>query len=661
MVMEAQLDGKRVVSPGLGADVGDLPAAEIKAGRAGRAAPLPPELHPLLEDYPRPFLEAIARRARQIGAGGDEVLRCAGLLSRGEATARLATHLGVREITDPAQLPQPPEGEARGAWARAVLRTGILAGSDDTGLPWFTMAVEGRAVRRLTRALRIEPALKRRLRLVSPDRLRTFVTSHAWEAISHEAAFGFRDAAPDKSAGTLRAGRALLVLAGLVLMALALGSWLSAAVTVLAVQGVLSIVFLAWCGLRLAGCAVEASEPPPARLPEDRELPVYSVLIPLYKEAEIVPRLVEGLKALDYPPEKLDIKLVVEADDALTRAAIATLGLPAHMEEVAVAPVGPCTKPKALNAALALTRGSYVAVYDAEDQPEPAQLRLALAEFRRSGPRVACVQARLCIENGADSWISGHFAAEYAGQFDVLLPILSTLNLPILLGGTSNHFRRDVLERLGGWDPFNVTEDADLGVRLVRAGWATRVISSTTYEEAPTSRRVWLGQRARWLKGWAQTLLVHGRHPRTLLRDLGWRSTTALLVLTAGPYASALVHPFCMAVLVWQGAQGLLGVPCASVAEVMISALTYTTLAVGYAGTALSMAVGLARRGERVRPLLVATIPIYWLLLSLAAWRAVFDLVLRPHHWEKTQHGASTRPSRFAPQPMGHASGSGEH
>lgn len=645
-VTEPRVAEPGVSEPGVtGQDVAEPDVAEREAAcrrRDGVPARLPVELSAFEGYFPLPFLHAVAWRARQLGVGGDEALRCAGLVSAAEATERLGAHLGLDVVgcgdaLDPLAAPD----EEMAAWGRGALRTGVMGALDQKGRPRFTLAVEGRRARRLVRALRFDKGLRGRLRLVPRDLLQNHVMAHAGEAMAGAAAFGFRDAAPDKSAGALNAARLLLKLALLAGAALAAGCLLSPLVTLLLIQGGLSFIFLAWFALRLAGCRLEpesAALRPPL---EDRQLPVYSILIPLYKEAESVPVLVKAMAALDYPPEKLDIKLVVEADDALTRAAIANATLPPFMEEVAVPAIGPRTKPKALNMALAFTRGSFVAIYDAEDQPEPDQLRRALAAFRDGGPDVACVQARLCIDNGAESWISGHFAAEYAGQFDVLLPVLSALGLPILLGGTSNHFRRDVLERLGGWDPFNVTEDADLGVRLARAGWRTLVIDSTTYEEAPLSISAWLGQRARWLKGWAQTLLVHGRHPRALVRDLGWRATFALLVLTAGPFASALLHPFCVAVLAWQAGQGVLGLPAGSLAEALVSALTYSTLAVGYGGTALAIGVGLARRGERLRQTLAWSIPFYWLLLSLAAWKALVELVRRPYHWQKTQHGLS--------------------
>ncbi|MFG1432306.1 glycosyltransferase [Xanthobacter sp. V2C-8] len=616
--------------------------------------PLPPELAAFTPILPEPLLRRALSRARALGVGGDEVLRCAGRVEDHEAAAAVARHLGLPLVETVDGLAPPADrapGEAAG-WARALLRTGVHAGLDHQGRVVFTLAPRGRAITRLARALRVDPRLGGRTRLIAPGALRRQVAEEAGLAIANDAAFAFRDASPAQSAGALDAARALFRMAAVVAGAGALGWLLAPGVAFLVAQAFLSVIFLAWIALRLAGCSFNALEDEPAPRIEERHLPVYTLLIPLYKEAASVPRLVAAMRALDYPPEKLDIKLVVEADDAETRGAIAALGLPVHMEEVAVPNVGPRTKPKALNMALAFARGTYVAVFDAEDQPEPDQLRRALAAFWRGGPKVACVQARLCADNGDESWISGHFAAEYAGQFDVLLPVLSALKLPILLGGTSNHFRRDILEQAGGWDPFNVTEDADLGIRLARAGWRTEVIAATTFEEAPVTLKAWLGQRTRWMKGWAQTLLVHGREPRRLWRDLGWRNALAVTVLTAGPFASALLHPFCLGLLSWHLVQGELGQPSASWAEVLTSALTYVTLAVGYGGTALTLRVGLARRGERLRAGLLWSIPLYWLLMSFCAWRALTDLVKRPYHWEKTAHGISTRRVPLKAQPL---------
>lgn len=265
----------------------------------------------------------------------------------------------------------------------------------------------------------------------------------------------------------------------------------------------LSIVLLR--GLGLLTLLSRARRPPsPPRQGIDHELPIYSILVPLYREAEVVPDLVKALAAIDYPAHRLDVLLIAEEEDVATQAAIAAAALAPNTRMVVVPPGRPRTKPRALNFALEFARGAYVVVFDAEDVPEPSQLRRALA-LLRSDARLGCVQARLVIYNTRASWLTAQFALEYAALFEGLLPALERLGLPIPLGGTSNHFPRAVLEDLGRWDPYNVTEDADLGLRLARAGLEVRMLDCQTWEEAPSSFRVWRGQRTRWLKGWMQT------------------------------------------------------------------------------------------------------------------------------------------------------------
>ncbi|MDB5626777.1 MAG: glycosyl transferase, family 2, partial [Tardiphaga sp.] len=225
------------------------------------------------------------------------------------------------------------------------------------------------------------------------------------------------------------------------------------------------------------------------------------MIVALYREDRSVPQLLNALDALDYPREKLDIILAVEADDVATRFAIRRFGAP-HLRVIVAPDVGPRTKPKALNCALPFARGSVIAVFDAEDQPDPGQLRAAIEALRTGGSDVACAQASLCIHNVTDSLFTRMFAAEYAGQFDKVLPGLTEMALPLPLGGTSNHFRADALRAVGGWDAWNVTEDADLGLRLARFGYRAVTFASTTREEAPIRFMPWLKQRSRWMKGW---------------------------------------------------------------------------------------------------------------------------------------------------------------
>ena len=283
----------------------------------------------------------------------------------------------------------------------------------------------------------------------------------------------------------------------------------------------LCIVFLASAALRVSSALIGRDPPTDAARVSDDRLPIYTIICALYREAPVVEDLVAYIRALDYPREKLDVKFVIEPDDDETSDALAGLDL-GHPFEIITAPeVGPRTKPKALNVALPFARGSFTVIFDAEDRPEPNQLRQVFDAFMAGGDRLACVQARLTIDNTADGWLARMFTAEYAGQFDAFLPGLAALGLPIPLGGSSNHFRTSVLRQLGGWDPYNVTEDADLGIRLCRFGYRTAVVASSTYEEAPAYIRPWLKQRTRWFKGWMQTWLVHMRRPRQLLRDLG--------------------------------------------------------------------------------------------------------------------------------------------
>ena len=373
----------------------------------------------------------------------------------------------------------------------------------------------------------------------------------------------------------------------------------------------------------------------------DAELPRYSALVPLYREAEIVPDLVEAMAAIDYPSAKLEILLVLEASDTDTREALAGLDLPGNIRPVVVPEKGPRTKPKALNYALELVKSPYVVVYDAEDIPEPDQLRRALATFMKGGTEIACVQARLGIHNARQGWLARQFTIEYASLFDGQLPALQRLGLPIPLGGTSNHFRVDRLKQVGGWDPYNVTEDADLGFRLARAGYRTLTIPTTTWEEAPIALGSWVRQRTRWLKGWMQTYLVHTRRGAGSRRALGWRTWLGLHVLMGGMLLSALVHPFVLVAIAWLALSGDLLAPDAEIWERVLVWIGLTNFALGYASAMLAAAVASWRRGWRWLSLEALLMPVYWLLISFASYRALMQLISAPHLWEKTAHGHS--------------------
>lgn len=399
------------------------------------------------------------------------------------------------------------------------------------------------------------------------------------------------------------------------------------------------VLFLAVAAMRAASLFLPiAEEQSPPQLSDDA-LPVYTVMVALFREIEVVDQLVNALAALDYPPDKLDIKLVLEQEDIATRRYLAAKPLPAHFEVLVVPHNKPQTKPKALNHALAFARGEIVAVYDAEDIPDRDQLRIAAAAFAAAPQSLACLQARLAFYNPHENWFTRQFSIEYAALFDLLLPMLAHNGLPLPLGGTSNHFRVSVLRKVGAWDPHNVTEDADLGLRLARFGWQVGVIDSTTHEEANCRFGNWLHQRARWLKGWMQTWLVHMRSPFRLWRDLGtWRFIVAQIMML-GMIVTALLHPVFLAYAAWAVASGsLLASPPDVLSSVLIG-FGIVVLITGYGFAIAAGARGLLERGLSGMWLSLAGMPVYWLLVSAGGWLALWQFVSRPHHWNKTMHG----------------------
>ena len=392
-------------------------------------------------------------------------------------------------------------------------------------------------------------------------------------------------------------------------------------------------------------CAL-ASSGKPRPVPDfpiaEHRLPVYTVVVPLYEEARIVPDLVAGLEALDYPKSKLDFKMMVEIDDADTIAALERCNLPACYE-IIVLPAGrPQTKPRALNYALCAARGDLLTVYDAEDRPHPRQLRDAVAVFARRPSTVACLQAQLAVDHLTETWLTRMFGLEYAALFDVIKPGLASLNLPVPLGGTSNHFRTSALRRVGAWDAWNVTEDIDLGFRLARFGYSVETLWSTTYEEAPLTLGRWLPQRSRWLKGWMVTLGVHTRQPTRLFRELGFWPGLSVAVSLLGTILSCLLGPVFVALVTLQAVTGALFRPVTTT-DVVLSVASLYLLGLGIACTVVPIVVGLKRRSRLDLVLWIVTVPAYLGLVSLAAWRALFELVREPFGWNKTMHGMALR------------------
>ncbi len=410
---------------------------------------------------------------------------------------------------------------------------------------------------------------------------------------------------------------------------------------VLALNTALLLLFAAFATLRWAAlfAHLDRRRRAPREEPEPERWPFYSIVAALHREPEHARRLAWTLAALDYPAERREILLVCEADDRATLDALTSGPLPQGVRILRLPDIAPRTKPKACSAALSVARGELVVLYDAEDTPAPDQLKRAAARFASSPESLACLQTRLRYADARRNWLSRQFDIEYAGHFDILLPLLSAWRLPLPLGGAGNHFRLSALKAVGGWDPFNVTEDADLGYRFAALGYRTEVLDSTTWELATSALGPWTAQRARWVKGYLQTLLVHTRRP--ILHALGAGPAAYIWMLTVlgGSIASYFLYPllfaYAIACLVF-GVETSVFDPRGPLFALNATLAIYG----GLAAYATVIAGALNRRvasGARLLWLLLTT-PIYRFWCSAAALAGFADLCLRPHHWRKTPH-----------------------
>jgi len=437
-------------------------------------------------------------------------------------------------------------------------------------------------------------------------------------------------------------GFALGCLAMAALLLFSAGIWFVALVAVLSVSCVICGVLRFLSAWRSLPTATRFDLPAAYRNPAIR-WPDYTVLVPLYKEGDVVPGLVAAMARLDYPADRLQVLFLVESDDLETANALRQQNLPSHMELLIVPDGSPRTKPRALSYGLAQATGTYMTVFDAEDHPEADQLKKAAVLFSLLPKDLVCLQARLEIDNANESFVSRQFALEYATLFDQLLPWFFQQRLPFPLSGTSNHFRREALEQVGGWDRYNVTEDADLGIRLARFGYRTGVFPSRTFEEAPVRFQNWFAQRARWHKGWLQTICVHARDPKLVVDELGWRATAALAGFYGASFLLIAFHPV-FVVLLAAYAGGLLDPPVAeTVMETFFLWLSASAALVGYGGGVVAILTAAQRNRLRPRLTDALLLPLYWFLTGLAFYRAVYEFLRDPYHWNKTAHGGTQR------------------
>lgn len=376
-------------------------------------------------------------------------------------------------------------------------------------------------------------------------------------------------------------------------------------------------------------------EPPPL---SNHLLPTYTLLIPMYDEAPSIPHLLNALEDIDYPIDKLDIKLILEESDKATFEAIKKHQPLPHYHVIKVPAQGNLrTKPRACNYALQFARGELITIYDAEDRPDPKQLRRVAALFATQSKEIACVQCKLNFYNRNEHWLARLFSIEYSQLFDTYLPALQSLNMPIPLGGTSNHLHVSRLKSVGAWDPFNVTEDADLGVRLALLGKHTVVLNSLTMEEAPITIKAWLNQRSRWIKGHMQTWMVYMRQPRKLYHAIGGHGFLGFQLFVGTPSLVYLTAPIMWCIgLFWA-----LGIIPDGLIPAWMLILNLLILVTAFAGHIWQALITIRLQGWDGMTKAAIAYPLYWFLHSAASFKALYQFIFRPHYWEKTSHGAS--------------------
>lgn len=589
------------------------------------------------------YLIAAARLAHKEGVSPDRALLASGAIEETFFYRCLARHLGVSFIDEPLRLldvavktyPQPHHA-------------GLVAYTGPEGPAWLA-APRDKGLTTLLGNMK-RGGQKTRLAITTPSHLSRSLREAARRKIAAEASFSLLSADADLSAQSgLNLKQQFFIGAG------SFGAALSVLIPAFSAgyfwAVFIGLMFLAAIIFRLFVSAAAIGAPRPRREPlEDHQLPVYTVLVALYKEARIARRLVAMLDQIDYPRAKLDIKLILEEDDRETRYALESLPL-SPIYEIIVAPSGePRTKPRALNVALPLARGELIAVFDAEDAPDALQLRLAAEGFARAPSQLACLQAKLVIENVQDRWLTQLFAIEYAALFELQNVGLADLGLPFPVSGSSNHFRTSVLREIHGWDAWNVTEDADVGLRLARFGYSIDMLDSITHEEAPVSIDAWLKQRQRWFKGWWQTLITISRSPLTLIREIGLVRAGAIALL----FVSLLFGP-----LFWIPSSLLL------LSNILLNGVWMPEDFAGVCLATLWTSVSLLGLGSlfwhalfgmkqqrllHLWPVLPLLLP-YYCLHAVAAWMAIYELFRRPFHWHKTEHGLASTSQRVVTKP----------
>lgn len=369
------------------------------------------------------------------------------------------------------------------------------------------------------------------------------------------------------------------------------------------------------------------------------ELPVVSVFIPLYHENEIIPQIFRYITDFDYPQDKLDIIFILESTDTETAKAFIDMHPPAHFKALLSPDVEPKTKPKAMNVAFKEARGDVLVIFDAEVLPERDQIKRAVATFKRF-PEAKYLHTRMDVYNAEENWITKLYTAEFCYFYHYLMPGLIESKYPVPISGHSTYFRKEVIEKVGAWDAYNVAEDCDIGIRIYRKGFGSgAMLDSHTWEQSTTTIPTWVRQRTRWIQGFIQTSMVQLRYPLLLKRELGsWKNFLVFLFLVPGNVVLNMLNMFQWVMfIIWNTTHA----PFLQVAySGIVLYLATTCFLVGnFLFTFFSMYGLYERKHFRIVPWATLSFA-YWIMLGIATFRAALHLFLHPHKWDHTKHSA---------------------
>ena len=574
------------------------------------------------------LLKALTLRERQDVRLGD-ILLAHGWVQEGDLMAALARQWRATVVDLVASPPDPRLIDKIGAelcLARAMV-------------PWARIG--GTVIIATAR-----PEEYRALKDALPDELGPYAMVLAPERAIHASLLARRQTSlirkaetrvkPSESCRTRDEGRLSRIMVALVL-SISIGLLFAPVIMLAALVTWMIISMFACTALKIAAFITHARHPDPQEeAPSLIRLPIVSIMVPLFQERDIASKLLVRLARLSYPRELLDILIVVEQSDAVTIETLGQTELPRWIRVVKV-PSGPIqTKPRALNYALNFCRGSVVGIYDAEDAPDPDQIHAIVRRFAQRGPDLACVQGVLDYYNPRTNWLARCFTIEYASWFRAMLPGVAKMGLVVPLGGTTLFFRREAIEHLGGWDAHNVTEDADLGVRLTRYGYHTEMVNTVTYEEANCRGMPWIKQRSRWLKGYAITWGVHMRDPVALWHDLGAWRWFGFQVQFFGTLSQYLLIPLLWSF--WVIPFGIWHPVAAYLSHGWMIAMGSSFVLVETVNLCIALWAVRAPEHRHLMPW-TFTLNMYFPLGAVAGWKAIYEAIVAPYYWHKTAHG----------------------